>query len=98
MITEHAVLNIVPGREVEFERALAEAAPLIAGADGFVDLRVERCVEDPSCYLLLVRWQSLEAHTQGFRGSPAYQQWRRLLHHLYDPFPTVRHFETTLTA
>ncbi|HEX4024921.1 MAG TPA: hypothetical protein VHX52_09505 [Steroidobacteraceae bacterium] len=30
--------------------------------------------------------------SQGFRQSPQYQQWRALLHHFYDPFPTVLHY------
>lgn len=42
--------------------------------------------------MLLVRWESIAHHEQGFRGSPQYQEWRRLLHHFYDPFPTVRHY------
>jgi heme-degrading monooxygenase HmoA len=52
-------------------------------------------MERPSTYLLLVRWRTLEDHTQGFRGSPQYQEWKRLLHHFYDPFPTVEHFVPT---
>jgi hypothetical protein len=34
----------------------------------------------------------LEDHTIGFRQSAAYQEWRKLLHHFYDPFPVVEHF------
>ena len=97
-VTEHAVLQVVPGREAEFEAALARAVPLIAGATGFQSLRVERCLESPGRYLLLVRWASLEDHTVGFRGSPEYQEWRALLHHFYDPFPTVEHYATTVSA
>ncbi len=52
----------------------------------------------PSTYLLLVQWHRLEDHTEGFRGSPDYQQWSRLLHHFYDPFPTVEHYERVRTA
>ena len=48
--------------------------------------------------MLLVEWDSLEAHTEGFRGSPAYQEWRALLHHFYDPHPVVEHFSTVVTA
>lgn len=48
--------------------------------------------------VLLVRWDSLEAHTVGFRQSPEYQQWRTLLHHFYDPFPTVLHYAPVTTA
>ncbi|HJN93714.1 MAG TPA: antibiotic biosynthesis monooxygenase, partial [Dehalococcoidia bacterium] len=53
----------------------------------------QRCLESESKYLLLVRWQRLEDHTEGFRGSSQYQQWRDLLHHFYDPFPVVEHFQ-----
>ncbi|SJN16176.1 Antibiotic biosynthesis monooxygenase [Sphingobacterium sp. JB170] len=43
-------------------------------------------------YLLEVRWESLEDHTIGFRGSEDYQQWKQLLHHFYAPFPIVEHY------
>lgn len=92
MIIEHAVLNVRPGQESDFENAFAEAKPLIASMPGFESLQLHRCVEESSRYLLLVAWQTLEAHTEGFRGSAEYEDWRRLLHHYYDPFPTVEHF------
>jgi heme-degrading monooxygenase HmoA len=98
MITEHAVLEVVPGREDEFIAAMDSAKQIIAASPGFVSLRVERCLERPSCFLLLVEWRRLEDHTEGFRGSTAYQDWRALLHHFYDPFPVVEHFETIVTA
>ena len=59
---------------------------------------MSRCLEQPSTFLLLVEWETLEAHTVGFRNSDAYQEWRSLLHHFYDPFPLVEHFETVVTA
>ena len=93
-ITEHALLDVVPGREAEFEAAFAVARDIPAGSDGFESLRLLRCVEAPSRYLLLIEWATLEAHTVGFRSSPLYQRWRELLHHFYEPFPTVIHFET----
>lgn len=92
MILEHALLDVVPGREVEFESAFAEAKLIISSMPGFRNLRLERCIERPNRYLLLVEWDTLEDHTEGFRGSPSYQQWRALLHHFYDPFPTVEHY------
>ena len=49
-------------------------------------------MERESRYLLLVNWETIEDHTEGFRGSAEYQQWRELLHHFYDPFPTVEHY------
>jgi heme-degrading monooxygenase HmoA len=98
MIREHAVLPVIPGQEQAFEATLQEALPLIAGSPGFLRLSVSRGVESPSSYLLLVEWDSLEAHTEGFRGSPEYQRWRDLLHHFYDPFPVVEHFADVVTA
>lgn len=98
MILEHAVLDVIPGREDAFEEAFATARSIIAAARGFRSLRLERCVEHPSRYLLLVGWETLEDHTDGFRGSDAYQEWRRLLHHFYDPFPTVEHYRTVASA
>jgi heme-degrading monooxygenase HmoA len=60
---------------------------------GYLGHELQRCLEVDGKYLLLVRWESVEHHTVGFCGSAAYQEWRRLLHHFYDPFPTVEHFE-----
>lgn len=96
MVLEHALLPVLPGREDEFEDAFRRAEPVIAGARGFRRLTLSRCLERPSTYLLLVEWDHLEDHTVGFRGSSEYQRWRRLLHHLYDPFPVVEHFAPVL--
>jgi len=93
MILEHALLNVITGREREFEEAFARARELISATPGFLGLDLVRGIESPSTYLLLVQWRSVEDHTIGFRESVRYQEWRRLLHHFYDPFPTVQHFE-----
>ena len=98
MITEHAVLEVVPGREDEFVEAMEQAKALIASSPGFVSLRVERGIERPGCFLLLVEWETLEDHTLGFRGSDAYEHWRAALHHFYDPFPVVEHYERVVSA
>jgi heme-degrading monooxygenase HmoA len=98
VILEHALLDLVPGQEAAFERAFVEARPLIAATPGFRSLRLERCVERPAQYLLLVEWDRLEDHTEGFRGSPRYEEWRRLLHHFYDPFPLVEHYRPVQSA
>ena len=95
MILEAAILEVIPGRETEFESAFALASPIIASIDGNISHQLQHCVETPSRYLLLVKWKTLEAHTIGFRGSPEYQKWRKLLHHFYDPFPVVQHYELT---
>ena len=98
MITEHALLEVSPGTEAEFVDAMERVKALIANSPGFVSLRVERGVERPGCFLLLVEWQRLEDHTEGFRGSSAYEEWRAALHHFYEPFPVVEHFEVVVTA
>lgn len=93
MILEVAVLNLKPGTAGEFEAAFAEASQYIAASTGYVSHQLQRCLEAPDRYLLLVQWQTLEDHTEGFRGSERYELWRRLLHHFYDPFPVVEHYE-----
>ena len=65
---------------------------------GFRNLSLSRCLERPGGYLLLVEWDRLEDHTEGFRGSPAYADWRALLHSFYDPFPVVEHYVSVLMA
>jgi heme-degrading monooxygenase HmoA len=98
VILEAARLDVVAGREDDFEREFAKASSIIAASPGYVEHSLHRCVEVPNRYLLLVGWETLEAHTVGFRGSDAYQEWRALLHHYYDPFPTVEHFARVLPA
>ena len=93
MILEVAILDVVPGRENEFQAAFAKASPIISSMSGYVSHQLQRCIENQNRYILLVNWETLEAHTVGFRGSEQYQEWRKLLHHFYDPFPTVEHYE-----
>ncbi len=97
MVLEVAVLDVKPGEEAGFEVAFAEARAILAGMPGHRSHELGRCVEKPSRYLLLVRWDRLEDHTRGFRGSPEYARWKALLHHFYDPFPEVEHYRPTLT-
>jgi heme-degrading monooxygenase HmoA len=98
MILEHALLPVTPGREAEFEAAFDQAKSILGSMPGFGGLTLSRCIERPAIYLLLVTWDRIEDHTEGFRGSPEYQQWRELLHHFYDPFPEVEHYEQVATA
>jgi len=96
MILEHAVLHIKPGESHTFEKAMREARPLIAATPGFQKIEVRPCVETRDRYLLLVWWDTLEAHTDGFRKSERYQPWRNLLHHFYEPFPLVEHYARSI--
>ena len=92
MITEHALLSVTPGREEEFEAAFRQARPIIASMPGFLELYLLRGIESESTFLLLVDWESVEDH-EAFRLAPEYQDWRALLHHFYEPFPVVEHFD-----
>ena len=92
MVLEVAMLDVKTGQNVAFEAAFQQAAPLIASIPGYVSHELQHCLENPQRYILLVQWQTLEAHTIGFRQSAQYQEWKRLLHHFYDPFPTVEHY------
>jgi len=96
MILEVATLDIGKGTCEDFEAAFREASPIIASIPGYISHELRRCLEKPNRYILLVKWQTLEAHTVGFRQSPEYQRWRALLHHFYDPFPTVEHYDLPL--
>ena len=98
MILEVAMLDVRPGATDEFEAAFRDATAIISSMPGFVSLELQQCVERSDRYVLLVRWERLEDHTVGFRQSPEYQRWKDLLHHFYDPFPTVEHFEEVVTA
>ena len=94
MTLEVAFLNVRAGQHAAFEQAFADAQGIMSSMPGYVSHQLQRCLEVPGKYLLLVNWRRLEDHTIGFRQSNGYQEWRRLLHHFYDPFPTVEHFET----
>lgn len=93
MILEVAILNVRTGSEAEFEAAFAHASSIISKMPGYNSHQLQRCIEVSNRYILLVNWDTVEAHTLGFRGSAEYQHWKRLLHHFYDPFPTVEHYE-----
>lgn len=93
MILEVAILDIRSGESAAFEAAFREAQSILAASPGYSRHELRRCVERTGRYLLLVWWDSLESHTEGFRRSVDYQRWRELLHHFYDPFPEVEHYE-----
>ncbi|MBT2699132.1 antibiotic biosynthesis monooxygenase [Bacillus sp. ISL-40] len=93
MILEAVMLKVRPGMEEDYEEAFRQASDIIASMKGYISHELQRCIEVKGKYLLLVKWETLEDHTVGFRQSNEYQEWKKLLHHFYDPFPTVEHFE-----
>jgi len=96
MILEVAVLNVRAGQNHAFEEAFSRAQRIISSMPGYMSHQLQHCIEVPGRYILLVNWRQLEDHTIGFRQSPHYQEWKRLLHHFYDPVPNVEHYEGVL--
>ena len=95
MITEHAIIAVREGSEDDFVTAFAEARLVIAAAPGCSGARLLRGIERSSTFLLLVEWESVEAHTEGFRNSPAFAEWRRIVGPFFDGPPEVDHFSLT---
>jgi heme-degrading monooxygenase HmoA len=93
MILEVAPLHIRSGQSPAFEAAFREAETIISAMPGYISHELQRCMEHDGQYLLLVRWENIAAHEEGFRKSAQYQDWKRLLHHFYDPFPVVLHYQ-----
>ena len=93
MILEVAILKVKTGIAAEFEAAFATASSIISSMPGYISHELQQCLEVENQYILLVRWAKLEDHTIGFRQSPEYQKWCQMLHHFYEPFPTVEHYK-----
>lgn len=96
MILEVAILHVKNGLEIEFESDFKIASQYIITINGYLNHSLQKCIENKNQYLLLVEWEKLEDHTVGFRESEAYLEWKKLLHHYYNPFPVVEHYEMVL--
>jgi heme-degrading monooxygenase HmoA len=96
MILEVACLFVKKGLEQRFESDFALAGQYISSINGYIEHTLQRCLEQPNKYILLVKWEKLEDHTIGFRKSEVYLKWRDLLHHYYEPFPVVEHYEMVI--
>ena len=93
MVLEVAILNIKKGRSEEYEKVFVEASKIISSMKGYINHELKKCVEQEDKYILLVNWETIDAHEVGFRQSAEYQEWKTLLHDFYDPFPTVEHYK-----
>ena len=92
MIIETATMSITPGREQEFLAALEQAKSVLAQAPGWRRIEVHRGIERPSTFLLAIGWETLADHTQGFRGSELFTQWRALIGPYFAEPPVVEHW------
>ncbi|MDT0553152.1 antibiotic biosynthesis monooxygenase family protein [Urechidicola vernalis] len=93
MILEVAILNIKKGLSDEFEKAFSKAQIIICSMEGYISHELKKCIEEDDKFILLVNWETIEDHEIGFRESQEYQDWKKLLHHFYEPFPTVQHYK-----
>lgn len=94
MILEHADIRIDPARAAEFEAAILRgAATVIASSRGFQGYKVNRSIESPGRYILMIYWDTLEDHTVGFRESDAFAQWRAIVGPFFMQAPVVEHLE-----
>ena len=94
MILEVAALDVIKGKELEFEASFKKAQIIIGSMPGYISHQLQKCIESENKYILLVNWETIEHHTVGFRESPEYIEWKKLLHHFYNPFPNVEHYQT----
>ena len=92
MVLEVAILNVIAGKEGSFEKDFKIAEQYISTIKGYIKHSLKKCLEEENKYILLVEWETLEAHTIGFRTSEQYLEWKKLLHHYYKPFPVVEHY------
>jgi heme-degrading monooxygenase HmoA len=97
VVLEIADFAVLPGQEGEFVAAVREGLAYVAATPGFRSARVTRGVESPSRFVLLIEWDSLEAHTVGFRESENFPRWRGVVGPFFDGPPRVEHFADVAT-
>jgi len=92
MVIEVALIEVVPGQEDDFAAAYAKARQLVITTPGCRSVRMSRGIESPSRFVLLVEWDSVEAHIKNFRESERFPQWRALIGPHFAAPPVVEHF------
>jgi heme-degrading monooxygenase HmoA len=95
VILEFALITVKPATEEQFESVFPTAIRLLAQSPGYISHQLQRSIETPTRYALLVQWRTLEDHTEGFRGSPAFSAWRAQLAPFLAAAPVVEHFSRT---
>jgi heme-degrading monooxygenase HmoA len=91
MVLEIADIAVKPGTEEQFTDAVREGIKYVSDTPGFGSARLTRSVESPSRFVLLIEWDSIEAHNVGFRESENFTRWRGLIGPFLDGAPHVEH-------
>ena len=94
MVTEVADIHITPGTEEEFIAAYRGAHDILATTPGCLSVRMTRCVESPSRFVLVVDWDEIASHETNFRGTDRFTNWRAAIGPYFAEPPLVEHFET----
>jgi len=94
MVTEIAIFQAAPGKEDAFAEGIQQGATVILRDPRCHALTIYRCIEDPARFVLQIQWESLEAHTEGFRKSPGFAEYRSHITGLFLDNPVVHHYET----
>ncbi len=93
MILEIADITIPPGKQAEFDEAIQRGLnTVISKAAGFRGFKVNKGVESPERYILMIYWETLENHTVDFRQGPLFAQWRAIVGPYFAKPPVVEHF------
>jgi heme-degrading monooxygenase HmoA len=93
MILELADIRIQPGKQAEFDAAIQRGVEqVISKAKGFCGYKINKGIESPERYVLMIFWETLENHTIDFRESPAFQEWRGIVGPYFAAPPAVEHF------
>ena len=97
MILEIADIRIQSGRQSDFDAAIVKGVQeTISKAKGFLGYKVNKGIESPERYILMIYWETLENHTVDFRESAAFLEWRGIVGPFFAAAPVVEHF--TLVA
>ena len=93
MILEVADIRIAPGQQAAFDEAIQRGvSSIISQAKGYRGWKVNKSVESPERYLLMIFWDTLEDHTVCFRQGPLFPQWRAIVGPFFAAPPVVEHF------
>jgi heme-degrading monooxygenase HmoA len=93
MILEIADIRITPGQQAAFDEAIQRGVrTVISQAPGFRGFKVNKGIESPERYVLMIFWDTLEDHTVRFRGGPLFAQWRAIVGPFFAQPPQVEHF------
>ncbi len=93
MVLELAIIDIKAGTNADFEHNLDQAQSVLTRAEGYLKHEFQKCMERDNRYILLIHWTSLEAHTEGFRGSELFKEWRGYIGQFFENPPLVEHYE-----